>query len=89
VPTLAETVAPRLDTSVWQGLLVPAATPGAIVRHLNRDVGAVLAMPDVAERLGGLGMDVVPGPPEAFGRFLRDEIETWRRVANAAGVKPE
>jgi len=31
----------------------------------------------------------VPGPPEAFGRFVKDEIDTWRRVANAAGVKPE
>jgi len=89
VPTLAETVAPRLDTSVWQGLLVPAATPASIIQQLNRDVGAVLALPDVAERLGGLGMDVVPGPPEAFGRFVKDEIDTWRRVANAAGVKPE
>ncbi len=89
VPTLAETVAPKLDTSVWQGIVVPAATPPAIVAQINRDVAAALALPDVAERLGGLGMSVVPGTPEAFGRYIRDEIDTWRKVAAAAGVKPE
>jgi len=89
VPTLAETVAPKLDTSVWQGVLVPAGTPPAVVQQIARDVAAVLAMPDVADKLGGLGMVIAPDTPEAFGRFLREEIETWRRVAQAAGVKPE
>ncbi len=89
VPTLAETVAPRVDTSVWQGILVPAATPPAIVRQINQDVTAVLAQADVAERLGSLGMTVAPGSAESFGRFIREEIDTWRRVGAAAGVKPE
>ena len=89
VPTLAETVAPQLDTSVWQGVLVPAATPQPVVQQIARDVAAVLALPDVADKLGGLGMELVPGSPDAFGRFLRDEIATWRRVAQTAGVKPE
>jgi tripartite-type tricarboxylate transporter receptor subunit TctC len=89
VPTLAETVAPKLDTSVWQGVLVPAGTPPALVQQINRDVATVLARPDVADKLGGLGMVIAPDTPEAFGRFLHDEIETWRRVAKAAGVKAE
>ena len=89
VPTLAETVAPKLDTSVWQGILVPAGTPAAVVEKINRDVTAALALPDVAERLGSLGMTLVPASPEAFGQFLRDELDTWRGVAQAAGVKPQ
>ena len=69
------------NSSVRQGLLAPAATPAAIVQLLNRDVGGRAGAARRAERLGGLGMDVVPGSPDAFGQFMRDEIETWRRVS--------
>ena len=87
VPSLAETVAPQLDTSVWQGILVPAGTPPAVIEKINRAVAAALALPDVAERLGGLGMKLETTSAEAFAQFLRDELETWHRVAEAAGVK--
>ncbi len=89
VPTLAETVAPGIDTAVWQGLLVPAGTAPAVQALIQRDAAAVLALPDVADRLAGLGMVVAPAGPEAFGRLLREEIETWRRVARSAGVQTE
>lgn len=89
VPTLAETVAPQVDTFVWQGLLAPAGTPPEIVQQVQADVRGVLGMQDVRERLGSLGMEVVPGTPESFGAFLRDDIATWRRVSAGAGVKPE
>ncbi len=89
VPTLAETVAPGVDTAVWQGILVPAGTPPAVVQQIHRDVASVLALADVTERLEALGMDVAPAGPEAFARFLREEIDTWRRVGKGAGVKPE
>ena len=89
VPTLAETVAPRLDTYVWQALMAPAGTPADVVQLLQRDVAAALALPDVRERLAGLGMDIVPGSPDALARFLRDDIEGWRRVGQAAQIQPE
>ncbi len=89
VPTLAETVAPGVDTAVWQGILVPAGTPQPVIAKIRDDVAAALAQPDVASRLGGLGMNVVPDNPEAFGRFLRTDMQTWKRVGTAAGVKPE
>jgi tripartite-type tricarboxylate transporter receptor subunit TctC len=89
VPTLAETVAPQIDTAVWQGLLAPAGTPAPLIQQIQRDVAAALALPDVREKLAGMGMDIVPGTPEAFGSFLREDIETWRRVSRSAGIKPE
>lgn len=89
VPTLAETVAPQLDTFVWQGLLAPAGTPADVVHQVASDVHAVLELPDVRERLAHLGMDVVTSTPKAFGQFLRDDMATWRRVSANAGVKPE
>ena len=87
VPTLAETVMPGLEVSVWQGVLVPAATPKNIVGKLNRDFRAVLAQPEVMERLAGLGMQMATGTPDEFAVFLRGEVERWGRVAKQANIK--
>lgn len=89
VPTLAETVAPQIDTFVWQALLAPAGTAPAIVQQIQRDTAAVLALPDVRDRLAGMGMEIVPGSPEVLARFLRDDIDTWRRVSRGANIQPE
>jgi tripartite-type tricarboxylate transporter receptor subunit TctC len=89
VPTLAETVAPGLDASVWQGVLVAGGTPRESIDRINRDLTAVLGQADVRERLVGMGMEVAPGSPGDFERFLRDEIAKWSRVAKAANVKGE
>jgi tripartite-type tricarboxylate transporter receptor subunit TctC len=89
LPTLAETVTPGLDVSVWQGMLAPGATPKEVVERINRDIAAVLALPEVRERLAGMGMDVAPGTSAEFARFLRAEIAQWKKVAQAANVKAE
>lgn len=89
VPTLAETVAPGLDASVWQGVLVPAGTPEATIARINADVAAALAAPEVRDRLVALGMSVETGTPAAFGQFLRAEIAKWGKVAQAANIKAE
>jgi len=89
VPTLAETVAPGLDASVWQGVLAPAGTPAPVVERINRDVATVLAAADIQERLHGLGMNIVPGTSQAFGKYLAEEISRWRKVAQAANIKPQ
>jgi len=89
VPTLAETVTPGLDVSVWQGLLAPAGTPKEAMARINRDFAAVLAQPDVRERLVGLGMDIAPGTGAEFEQFLRAEIAQWKKVAQGANIKAE
>jgi len=89
VPTIAETVAPGLDTSVWQALFAPAGTPPAVVQKIARDVAAALALPDVRDKLAGMGMDIVPGTPEALGAFLRQDIAAWQRVSRTANIQPE
>jgi tripartite-type tricarboxylate transporter receptor subunit TctC len=89
VPTLAETVAPGLDASVWQGIVVPAGTPADVVAKINRGIAAALAEPDVKSRMEALGMHVAPGTPDAFGVFLAAEIERWHRVARKADIQPE
>jgi tripartite-type tricarboxylate transporter receptor subunit TctC len=89
VPTLSETVAPGLDASVWQGVLAPGGTPQVLVERLSRDFAAALSHPEVRERLAGMGMELAPGSPAEFERFLDHEIAKWSRVAKAANVKAE
>lgn len=89
VPTLAETVAPGLDAAVWQGLLVAGGTSADAVARIRADWVAVLAQPDIRERLVGLGMDVTPGTSAEFAHFLGDEIAKWKKVAQTANIKGE
>jgi tripartite-type tricarboxylate transporter receptor subunit TctC len=88
-PTFAELGYPRVNVSLWYGLLAPAGTPAAVVAKLNRAVGAILAAPEVVERLQGQGAEPMPGAPEAFASFMREEMAKWGPVVKEAGVKAE
>jgi tripartite-type tricarboxylate transporter receptor subunit TctC len=83
VPTLAETIAPGFDYIIWHGFLAPAGTPAAAVEKINRDVNAVLRLPEVNERLTGLGT------PDSLGRLLDAEIKKWKEVARIANIKAD
>jgi tripartite-type tricarboxylate transporter receptor subunit TctC len=72
VPAMAESV-PGFDSSTFYGMVVPARTPKAVIAKLNSEVAAVLALPDVRERLVGLGADVLGGPPQALSDRMRAE----------------
>jgi tripartite-type tricarboxylate transporter receptor subunit TctC len=87
VPTFAELGYPKVAVSLWYGLLVPAGTPPAIVERLNRETARALGSPDVREKLLAQGAEPMPGTPEAFGAFMRDEMAKWAPVVKQAGVK--
>jgi tripartite-type tricarboxylate transporter receptor subunit TctC len=71
----------------WYGLLAPANTPKPIVAKLNAEVKRILALPDVAEKLGAIEM--IGSSPEELGTFLRAEIERWTPIIKKLGLKPE
>jgi len=87
VPTMRELGFPRVDGTVWYGLLAPAGTPRRVIARLNEESNRVLAMADVKERLTRAGVDAAGGTPEAFAGFIRAEVEKWGAVVKAAGVK--
>jgi len=89
VPTIAEAGYPGFEASAWYGVLAPAATPKAIVMRLNAEILRALKMPEVKERLENVGFELVGGTPEAFGIYMRSEIDKWARVVKASGVKAE
>lgn len=88
VPAVAETVA-GFEANTWYGMMVPAGTPRATIGRLHRDITAVLKMPDVSDRLTGLGSKLVASTPEEFRTHIRNEIAKWGKVIRAAGVTVE
>lgn len=88
-PTFIESGVPDFEASSWVGILAPAKTPRAIVDKLNQELNAVLAMPEIVERLGKLGIVATPGTPEQFGEQMKNDLAKYGPVVKAAGIKAE
>jgi len=87
VPTFAELGHPKIAVSLWYGLLTPAGTPPLVIQRLNSEVTKALQSADVRERLQAQGAEPMPGAPEAFASFMREEMAKWAPVVKQAGVK--
>jgi tripartite-type tricarboxylate transporter receptor subunit TctC len=77
------------EADTLQGVLLPAGTSRAIVTKVHADIIKALALPDVKERVAGLGFDIVASSPEQFAAQLKTEIEKWGKVIKAAGLKAD
>ena len=69
--------------------MAPGGTPPAIVNKINTDIVRVLRMPDIQEKLAGLGATVVAQGPAEFATFLQSEIKKWDGVAKRANIRLE
>ena len=87
--TVAESGVTGYESSLWYGLLVPAATSASIIARLNRATNDVLRMPDLNERFAALGAETTGGTTAAFRTYLAEEIAKWGKVIKAAGIKGE
>ena len=86
VPTIAEAGLPGYQFSLWQGLVMPARTPPAIIAKLNREVTAVLNDAGVRAALTEQGVEPEPGPPAALGDRMRADVVKWHDVMASAGI---
>ena len=87
LPTVAASGLPGFEALQWFGMLAPAGTPREIVARVNAEIGKALQQPDVQEKLKGLGMQIVGGPPEQFGSFMRAEAGKWAKIVKDSGAK--
>jgi tripartite-type tricarboxylate transporter receptor subunit TctC len=88
VPTTLEAGFADSDYTFWIGVFAPARTPRDIVDKLNREMAAAVAAPAVREKLGVLGVELMPMTPSEFDAHVKAEIVRYATFAKAAGLKP-
>jgi tripartite-type tricarboxylate transporter receptor subunit TctC len=89
LPTVDEIALPGFEANTWHGVVAPAGTPAAIVARLNREIVAILHMPEVVERLSGQGAEALGSTPEEFAAYIRSETIKWAKVVKESGAKAE
>ncbi|MFN0162774.1 MAG: Bug family tripartite tricarboxylate transporter substrate binding protein [Burkholderiales bacterium] len=86
LPTIAESY-PGFYADAWSGLFAPKGTPHAIVLRLSAETQRILKLPEVAERLAGLGAEPVGSTAAEFAAHVRREIAKWAQVVKASGAR--
>ena len=87
VPTFQELKMPQMNLSTWHGVWAPKGTPPAIVKKLNAEIARIVALPDVREKIKGLGGVPVGNTPEQFDAYQRAELAKWSRIVKESGAK--
>jgi tripartite-type tricarboxylate transporter receptor subunit TctC len=87
VPTLAESGLPGFEVGSWQGVFAPAGTPPEIVKRLNVEIVKILNLPDVKEKLTGLGAEPVGNSSEEFSAMVKAEVVKWADVVKKSGAR--
>ena len=87
LPTVAESGLPGFSAQEWNGLWAPAGTPQAVLVRLEAEVQAVMALPEVRQRLAATGAQAVGSNSADFARFVRAQTQQWAGVIRTAGIK--
>jgi tripartite-type tricarboxylate transporter receptor subunit TctC len=89
LPTMVEAGVRDFEASSWFGLVAPAKTPPDVAKVLIDSVSKLLKDSDVVKRLAEVGAEPGTLSGDAFGAFLRTEIDKWGWVVKIAGAKVE
>ncbi|MBX9699918.1 MAG: tripartite tricarboxylate transporter substrate binding protein [Acetobacteraceae bacterium] len=88
VPTFAETI-PGHVVMFWGTLFAPRATPVPVLDRLHAEIAAVLALPEIAERIRALGGEPEGGPRAALTRAIAEEYARWGTIVREANIRSE
>ncbi len=89
VPTFNEAGLQGFEVKTWFGVLAPGGTPKPVVDRLSGEINAILALPDVRDRLLSQGVQPFISTPEQFGELLRSDMAKFARVIKTANIKVE
>lgn len=89
LPTIGESGLPGYEVTQWYGMQVPAGTPKDVIAKINGEVGKILAMPDIVEKLALLGAEPAPSTPEFMTAYVKSEVAKWAKVVKASGAKAD
>ena len=89
IPTIAEQGYPNFDISLWFGVWARAGTPAAIVKKVNTDINQAMQDPEVKNAYETKGIKATPMSPQEFGKFVRDEMAKYQKIAKDANIEPQ
>ena len=89
IPSIAEAGVPGYDLPAWRSIMGPAGVRRDIVDALNGAIRKTLAMPDIREKMLGVGSEPTPGSPEELRKRYADWITIFTKVAKEAGLTPK
>ena len=89
IPSIAQSGVPGFVYENWWGLFAPAKTPGSIVTTINAVVNRVLTSAEMKQLLDREGAAAAPMSVAQLADLLPKEIALYRKMAQAAGMKPE
>ena len=87
VPTVAEQGFPGFDVLIWTGLFAPAKTSPEILEKLNQAVNDLLKDPEAKAKIASIGFDINPQSLAEARAFLGTEMEKWKTIVGAVGIK--
>jgi len=87
LPTIAENGFPGFEALAWNGVLVPAGTPGPVVQRLNSEINAILKDASVKSALNAQGFELIGGTPEDFANLIKSESDKWAPVIRKTGAR--
>ena len=89
VPTVAESGYPGFDASLWLALMAPAGTPPAVIDRVNRELVALIAMPEMRAALDKAGAEPLTGTSADLAAMIRDGVPKYAKIIKAAGITAE
>ena len=89
LPTVSEAALPGFEAIAPYALFAPVGTPADIVAFINREVNALLLLPEVRDRLAEQGIEASGSTPDALEATVKTEIAKWAKVIKDGNIKPE
>ena len=89
LPTIAEAGMPEFSITSWAGLFGPAKMPAAVVERLNKEFVAAMGRSDVQAAMEKQAFALSPSSPRELAAFVKEQMESYRRILRAAGVEPD
>jgi tripartite-type tricarboxylate transporter receptor subunit TctC len=89
VPTIDESGLKGYEATIWLGLMAPKGTPPEIVNRLNAAVRKIVSQPDMQQSWEKQGAVPMVMSPQAFDKYVRDDIQKWAKVIHTAHIKAD
>jgi tripartite-type tricarboxylate transporter receptor subunit TctC len=86
IPAIGETL-PGFEVMSWLGLAAPAGVPQPVVDRLGREIGKILELPDIRDKLAGVGNVPMPTTPAQMREYIERDAARWNRVVDIKGIE--